>query len=445
MVRISAAPPASAPRNAAEHNPAALAALAQDEARRQTLEVIDLNNQFTQAERMMLEGVRNRVGKAALPSRPDAYGPGGPGGPDALDGSDRPDGCSVSGGVFEDARAWYDAAAAAFLDRLPTDRQKLTFARMVSANRDSGLHGVAIWQAQQEKVYQASLVAGCIKSACANLSKRWGDPDFVDDEVDKAHAAIDAIFPETDNSAHKLEASQKIYGQAVQLALAYGGADDFASARELLFGQTDAAGRRVSEGVHTRLTPALRDQAIATLRVQEMIMQDRDAYGDILRDAEGDPARALILLDDAAYAPARDWAADTRQDVRALLENQAGHQLAQAEKARDLADEAASKALYDAWVESRGQMSSADVLAFARDNPGAAHLVVPFLQNVRQARFLMQSGDRESCADQAEQALSEASRDKTLTGHGWRLLLQYAPALPPERRERWRRIVAEER
>jgi len=481
-----------------------LEAVKQNEERQQTLEVIDAHNTLADKERTMLDQVRQREGKNAL---------GGP---------DQPS-------VYEDAQKWYDTEGKAAIDALPSERQRLLLARMVGANRDKGLDAVSLHQAHQKKVYAESVSTGAVQAAKQSVGTIWGDVAGVDLEFSKAAAAINAAHPGQDNTQRLILAQQDIYGHALNLALAYGDRDEFAYAKELLYGRQGAGfdpskqpgmlepgnvdilnrprvrmqdgstatvrsisvgldgqtvvlptvspdgkilsneqavelyqatgqhlgkfsdqasadtyaealhkdqERLLAQGIRDKISPDMQAHAVTTLRTQEKSSATMRSYFSVMADAGNNPAKAVALLNDPEYVEAKGLKGDTWHNAMAMAEGRANYLQRQHDRAKSLANEAASKSLYTTWLSNGGQMSPEALMEFGRKNPGAAHLVVPFMQHA-------QKDQNEATASQADYALFQASLSGDLTQRGYQLLAQYGPALSPARRDHWSKVVGE--
>lgn len=386
-------------------------AIKADQERQNALQVIDVHNSFADRERQMLDKVRQRQGK------------------DALGSEDKP-------AVYDQAMEWYDKEAQTTLEALPSDRQKELMSKMLASNRDKGLDAVSLHQAQQNKVYAESVSTGAVQAAKQGVGMKWGDVAGVEAEFTKAATAINAAHPGEDNTQRLILAQQDIYGHAVNLALAYGDKDDFAYAKELLFGQKGKDGAQLTEGIRDKISPDMQAHAVTTLRVQGKNTANMNTYFGVMADAGNNPAKAVALLNDPGYVASKGLAGDTWRNVMALAEGRAHYQQGQADRARTMQNEAASKNLVNFWIQNKGDVSPEAWMQFAKQNPAAAGHVIPFMQNSMKAQG-------EAQAAQADYAMFQASLNGTLTSQGWQLLAQNAPALSSSRRDHWSKVVSE--
>lgn len=386
-------------------------AMKQDQERQDALQVIDTHNSFADRERQMLDKVRQTQGK------------------DALGGQDKP-------AVYDQAIQWYDEEAQKTLEAVPNERQKLLLAKMIGSNRDKGLDAVSLHQAQQKKLYAESVSDGAVQAAKQAVALKWGDVAGVDAEYIKAANAINAAHPGEDNTKRLILAQQDIFGHALNLALAYGDKDDFVYAKELLFGQKGKDGQQLTEGIRDKISPDMQAHAVTTLRVQEKNTANMDTYFGVMADAGNNPAKAVALLNDANYVASKGLKGDTWRNVMALAEGRAHYLQGQQDRARSLANEAASKKLVGFWMENKGDVSPEAWMQFAKQNPAAAGHVIPFMQNSMKAQ-------NEAQAAAADYAMFQASLNGSLSSQGWQLLAQHAPSLSTARRDHWTKIVAD--
>jgi len=413
---------------------------------------------------------------------------------------------------------------------MSSDRQKLLMAKMVGANRDKGLDAVSLHQAQQQKVYAESVSTGAVQAAKQAVGLKWGDVAGVDQEFAKAAAAIDAAHLGQDNTHRKILAQQDIYGHALNLALAYGDKDNFAYAKELLYGkqgtgfdpnkqpgltepgnidllnrprvknadgsistvrsmsvgidgqtvliptvaadgsrilsneeaiaQYQATGqhlgkfedtasadqyaqalhkdqeRLLNQGIRDKISPEMQAHAVTTLRVQEKSTATMDSYFSVMADAGRNPAKAVALLNDPSYVEGKGLKGDIWHSVMAMAESRAHYLQGQQDRAKNLANEAASKSLYSTWLANHGEMSPEALMEFGRKNPNAAHLIVPFMQNAKREQS-------EATSSQADYAMFQASLSGDLSTRGYQLLTLYGPALSAGRRDHWTKIVSD--
>ena len=386
-------------------------AIKADKERQYALQVLDVHNSFADKERLMLDQVRQTQGK------------------DALGGGDKP-------AVYDQAKDWYDKEAQTTLEALPGDRQKELMSKMLAANRDKGLDAVSLHQAQQKKVYAESVSTGIVQTSKQDVGMIWGDVAGVERSYAKAAGAINAANPGVDNTQRLILAQQDIYGHALNIALANGDKDGFAYAKELLYGRKGQDGAQLTEGIRDKISPEMQAHAVTTLRVQEKNTRDMQAYFGVMADAGNNPAKAVALLNDPGYVAAKGLAGDTWHTTMAMAEGRAHYLQAQQDRARNLGNESASKELFGAYMKNGGTLSPEYLQDFSRRNPGAAHLAVPFLQNITRARG-------EETAAAADYALFQASLNGQLATQGWQLLTQYGPALSSGRRDHWSKIVTD--
>jgi len=194
--------------------------------------------------------------------------------------------------------------------------------------------------------------------------------------------------------------------------------------------------RLLNQGIRDKISPEMQAHAVTTLRVQEKSSATMNSYFSVMADAGRDPAKAVALLNDPGYVAQKGLKGDTWNSVMAMAEGRAHYLQGQQDRARNRANESASKSLYSTWVANNGQMSPEALMEFARKNPGAAHLVVPFMQNAQRAVS-------EETSARADYAMFQASLSGDLSSKGYQLLAQHGPALSASRRDHWSKIVAD--